>query len=48
MPYIFSREAVLALVDAASRHEDRSGWGALSRALTLVQCFALGYGWARP
>jgi integrase len=36
VPYIFSREEVLALVDAASRHEGRSMWGAMLRALTLV------------
>lgn len=36
VPYIFSREEVLALVDAATRHEDRSMWGAMLRALTLV------------
>lgn len=36
MPYIFSREEVLAMVDAATRHEDRSRWGAMLRALTLV------------
>lgn len=35
-PYIFSREEVLALVDAATRHECRSMWGAMLRALTLV------------
>ena len=36
VPYIFSRDEVLALVDAATRHEDRSRWGAMLRALTLV------------
>jgi integrase/recombinase XerD len=36
MPYIFSREEVLALVDAATRHEGRNMWGAMLRALTLV------------
>jgi site-specific recombinase XerD len=36
VPYIFSRDEVLALVDAATRHEDRSMWGAMLRALTLV------------
>jgi len=36
VPYIFSREQVVALVDAATRHEDRSIWGAMLRALTLV------------
>lgn len=36
MPYIFSREEVLALVDAATRHEGRSLWGVMLRALTLV------------
>lgn len=35
-PYIFSREEVLALLDAATRHEGRSMWGAMLRALTLV------------
>lgn len=36
VPYIFSREEVLALVDAATRHEGRNMWGAMLRALTLV------------
>ena len=36
MPYIFSREEVLALVGAATRHEGRSLWGVMLRALTLV------------
>lgn len=36
VPYIFSREEVLALVNAATRHEGRSIWGAMLRALTLV------------
>lgn len=36
VPYIFSREEVLALVDAATRHERRNMWGAMLRALTLV------------
>ena len=36
MPYIFSREQVLALIEAATRHEDRNMWGAMLRALTLV------------
>jgi integrase/recombinase XerD len=36
VPYIFSREEVLALIEAASRHEGRSMWGAMLRALTLV------------
>ena len=36
VPYIFSREEVLALLDAATRHEDRSMWGAMLRALILV------------
>jgi integrase/recombinase XerD len=36
VPYIFSPEEVLALVEAATRHEDRSRWGAMLRALTLV------------
>jgi len=36
VPYIFSREEVVALVDAATRHEGRSMWGAMLRALTLV------------
>ena len=36
VPYIFSHEEVVALVDAATRHEDRSIWGAMLRALTLV------------
>jgi integrase len=36
LPYIFSREEVLALVQAATRYEGRSMWGAMLRALTLV------------
>lgn len=36
VPYIFTREEVLALVVAATRHEGRSMWGAMLRALTLV------------
>jgi integrase/recombinase XerD len=36
VPYIFSREEVLALVDAATRHAGRSMWGEMLRALTLV------------
>lgn len=36
VPYILSREEVLALLDAATRHEGRSMWGAMLRALTLV------------
>jgi len=36
VPYIFSREEVLALLDAATRHEGRNMWGAVLRSLTLV------------
>ena len=36
VPYIFSRQEVLALVDGATQHEGRSMWGAMLRALTLV------------
>ena len=36
LPYIFSREDVLALLGAASRHEGRNLWGAMLRALILV------------
>ena len=36
VPYIFRREEVLALIEAATRHEDRSMWGAMLRALVLV------------
>ena len=36
VPYIFSRQEVLALVDAATRHEGRNMRGAMLRALTLV------------
>jgi integrase/recombinase XerD len=36
LPYIFSRDEVLALLDAATRHEGRSMWGAMLRVLTLV------------
>ncbi|MEO5695793.1 MAG: tyrosine-type recombinase/integrase, partial [Burkholderiaceae bacterium] len=36
VPYIFSRDEVLTLLDAASRHEGRRLWGAMLRALILV------------
>ena len=36
IPYIFSREEVLALIEEATRHEWRSMWGAMLRALSLV------------
>lgn len=36
VPYIFSRDEVLTLVDAATRHEGRNIWGAMLRTLTLV------------
>jgi integrase/recombinase XerD len=36
VPYIFSHVEVLALLDAATRHEGRNMWGAMLRALTLV------------
>lgn len=36
VPYIFSREEVAALIDAATRHEGRNMWGGMLRALTLV------------
>ncbi|MBT9495687.1 MAG: tyrosine-type recombinase/integrase [Paucibacter sp.] len=36
VPYIFSHDEVLAMVDAATRHEGRNMWGAMLRALTLV------------
>lgn len=36
MPYIFSRDEVLALIEAATRHEGRSLWGGMLRALSLV------------
>lgn len=36
VPYIFSHEEVLALIEAATRHEGRSMWGAMLRALSLV------------
>lgn len=35
-PYIFSREQVLALIEAATGYEGRSMWGAMLRALMLV------------
>lgn len=41
VPYIFSHEEVLALVNAATHHEGRSMWGAMLRALTLV-CYCAG------
>ena len=36
VPYIFSRDEVLALVDAATRHEGHKMGGAMLHALTLV------------
>lgn len=36
VPYISSHEEVLALVDAATRHEGCSMWDAILRCLTLV------------
>lgn len=36
VPYIFSREEVLAVLDAATRHEGRNMWGAMLRGLTLL------------
>lgn len=36
VPYIFSREEVIALIAAATRHEGRSMWGAMLRALSLA------------
>jgi len=36
VPYIFSREEVLALIEEATQHEGRRIWGAMLRALTLV------------
>ena len=36
VPYIFSREEVFALIDAASGHEGRNLCGAMLRAFTLV------------
>jgi integrase len=36
VPYIFSREELLALLNAATRHEGRNMRGAMLRALTLV------------
>ena len=36
VPYIFSYEEVLSIVDAAAQHEGRYMWGAMLRALTLV------------
>jgi site-specific recombinase XerD len=36
LPYIFSQAEVLALVEAATRHEGRSMWGAMLRTLSLV------------
>src|SRR5207237_3505938 len=36
VPYFFRRGDVLALLDAATRHEGRNMWGAMLRALTLV------------
>lgn len=36
VPYIFSHEEILVLLNAASRHEGRRLWGAMLRALTLV------------
>lgn len=36
VPYIFSREEVVALIDAATQHEGCNMWGGMLRALTLV------------
>ena len=36
VPYIVSSEEVIALLDAATRHEGPNMWGAMLRALTLV------------
>ena len=36
LPYIFTRGEVLTLLDAATRHEGRSIWGAMLRAVVLV------------
>jgi integrase len=36
VPYIFSREEILVMIEAATRHEGRSMWGAMLRALSLV------------
>ena len=36
VPYIFSRDEVIALIEAASRHEGRNMWGAMLGALALV------------
>lgn len=36
VPYIFSRAEVLALLEAATRYEGRSMWGAMLRSLSLV------------
>ncbi len=41
VPYIFSHEEVLALMNAATHHEGRNMWGAMLRALTLV-CYCTG------
>lgn len=47
MPYIFSREEVLALLDAATRHEGRNMWGRCC-ARSRSYCTAPGCGWAKP
>lgn len=36
VPYIFSHDEVLALLNAGSRHEGRNFWGAMLRAFILV------------
>ncbi|EQD26812.1 phage integrase family protein [mine drainage metagenome] len=36
LPYIFTHNEVLALLDAATSHEGRSIWGAMLRAVVLV------------
>lgn len=36
VPYIFSRQEVLVVLQAATHHEGRSMWGAMLRALILV------------
>ena len=46
VPYIFSREEVLALLDAATRHEGRNMW-ARCCARSRWCCTAPACGWAR-
>ncbi|MGH8846542.1 MAG: tyrosine-type recombinase/integrase, partial [Polaromonas sp.] len=36
LPYIFTHDEVRTLLDAATKHRDRSNWGAMLRTLVLI------------